>query len=82
MMKRFSSLAALAAVALGAALTGCVAADPNTVADQQLAREDMEYTTGSNLPRKKTGKTSGKMSREDADELVRQLEIQRIDGGK
>ncbi|MES2318558.1 MAG: hypothetical protein V4631_13830 [Pseudomonadota bacterium] len=70
MMKQLSCLAALAAATL---LSGC-ANDPDAAA-RQLARNNSEYVTGSNLPRPKPAQPGGKISTLDAEELRRQLEL-------
>jgi hypothetical protein len=73
MIKRFSVFAAAAAVAATTLLSGCAADGEG--ATEQLAREEMEYTTGSNLPRKKAGPVGQKLTAQQAEELVRTLEL-------
>jgi hypothetical protein len=73
MIKRFSVFAATAAVAATTMLSGCAADGEG--ASEQLAREEMEYTTGSNLPRN-TGRPAGvKLTTQQAEELIRTLEL-------
>lgn len=74
MIKRFSGFAAVAALAATTVLGGCAADGEG--ATEQLAREEMEYTTGSNLPRKVGTRPQGvKLSQTEAEELRRQLEL-------
>lgn len=80
MIKRFSSLAMIAAVAATATLSGCAADGEG--ATEQLAREEVEYTTGSNLPRK-TGRMEGvkTLSAKQATDLIQNLEVINQDSG-
>lgn len=80
MIKRLSVFAAAAAVAATTFLSGCAADGEG--ATEQLAREEVEYTTGSNLPRK-TGRMEGvkTLSAKQASDLIQNLEVTNQDGG-